>query len=255
MLPQLRRVLEPVVPVRFGDTQALVSMVIPCLDEEAAIGALVGALIAFGVDEVIVVDGGSRDRTCEIARAAGARVVVDPRPGYGRACATGVASVRADTEIVAFMDGDGSDDPAAVAAIIGPVAREEADFCLASRLAHEREPGSMSAVQVLAGRLAGLLMFLRYGVRYTDMAPFRALRRDRLASLGMSEQTYGWNLEMQMRVAAARLRVREVPVRCRRRAGGRSKVSGQWRAAPSAAVNLTLTFLRLAARLRADRVR
>jgi glycosyltransferase involved in cell wall biosynthesis len=241
--------------MRLGDTQALVSMVIPCLDEEAAIGPLVGALIAQGVDEVIVVDGGSRDRTRDLAAAAGARVVVESRRGYGRACAAGVAAVRADAEIVAFMDGDGSDDPTAAAEIIGPIARGEADFCIASRLAGEREPGSMGAVQVLAGRLAGLLMWLRYGARYTDMAPFRALRRDRLASLGMTEQTYGWNLEMQMRVAAARWRIVELPVRCKRRAGGRSKVSGQWRATPRAAVNLITTFLRLAARLSADGVR
>lgn len=240
--------------MRLGDAQAFVSMVIPCLDEEAAIGALVGALVEQGVDEVIVVDGGSRDGTREIAAAAGARVVVESRQGYGRACAAGAAAVRPDAQIVAFMDGDGSDDPAAVSEIIGPIARDEADFCLASRLAGEREPGSMSAVQVLAGRLAGWLIWLRYGARYTDMAPFRALRRDRLAALGMTERTYGWNLEMQMRVAAARLRIREVPVRCRRRAGGQSKVSGQWRAAPRAAVTLVSTFLRLAARLRADGV-
>jgi hypothetical protein len=96
----------------------------------------------------------------------------------------------------------------------------------------------MTASQVVAGRLAGVLMRARYGVRYTDMAPLRAIRRDRLASLDMVEATYGWNLEMQMRAAAAGLRIREIPVRCRRRAGGRSKVSGDWRAITPVALNL-----------------
>jgi glycosyltransferase involved in cell wall biosynthesis len=242
--------MEPVKPMRVGGDEAIVSMIIPCLDEEAAIGPLAGALIAQGVDEVIVVDGGSQDRTCELARAAGAIVVSEPRRGYGRACAAGVAVSRADATIIAFIDGDGSDDPAAAPAIIGPILRGESDFCVATRLAGAREEGSMTPAQVVAGRLAGLLLFLRYGVRYTDMAPFRALRKYHLARLGMAELTYGWNLEMQMRVAALGLRISEVPVRCRRRTGGRSKVSGSWSGTAPAAVNLVLTFLRLAVRSR-----
>ncbi len=235
--------------MRVGSVEAVVSIVIPCLDEEAAIGPLARALVAQGVDEVIVVDGGSRDRTPGVARAAGARVVTEPRRGYGRACAAGVAAAREDATVIAFIDGDGSDDPAAAPAVIGPVMSGEIDFCLGSRLAGVREAGSMTPAQVVAGRLAGLLIHVRYGVRYTDMAPFRAISRDRLEALGMTETTYGWNLEMQMRAAAAGLRIREVPVRCLRRAGGRSKVSGDWRATARAALNLTRTFLRLASQL------
>jgi hypothetical protein len=234
-----------------GEHGAFVSAIIPCLDEAAAIDAVVRKLFALGLDEVLVVDGGSRDGTPEIASAAGARLVVELRRGYGRACAAGIAAAREDATILAFLDGDGSDDPASAPAIIGPVICGQADFCLASRLSGKRETGSMTPSQVFAGRLAGILMRARYGVRYTDMAPFRAIHRDRLEALGMTETTYGWNLEMQMRAAAYGLRIREVAVRCRRRSGGRSKVSGDWRVIAPVALNLTATFLRIATRLRA----
>jgi hypothetical protein len=237
--------------MHIGEHEAVVSIIVPCLDEAAAIGGLARELLALGVDEVVVVDGGSRDGTPEIAASAGARVIVEPRRGYGRACAAGVMAAREDAMVLAFIDGDGSDDPAAALAIAGPVIAGQVDFCLASRTLGEREAGSMTASQVFAGRLAGFLMRTRYGVSYTDMAPFRAIRRDRLEALGMVEATYGWNLEMQMRAAASGLRVREVPVRCRRRVGGRSKVSGDWRAIAPVALNLTTTFLRIAANVRA----
>ncbi len=236
--------------MRVGAAEAVVSVVIPCLDEEAAIGSVVTGLKACGVDEVVVVDGGSSDRTAEAARAAGATVLVEPRRGYGRGCAAGFAGARPDAAIIAFIDGDGSDDPAFAPAIIGPVMRGETDFCIASRLRGAREAGSLNAAQMVAGRLAGLLLLLFYGARFTDMAPFRAIRRDTLRDLGMGETTYGWNLEMQMRVAARGLRILEVPTPCRRRAGGVSKVSGNWRAALPAAWTLMKTFLRLAVLLR-----
>jgi len=240
--------------MRIGEAEAVVAVVIPCLDEEAAIGDLIEALRAQGVDEAIVVDGGSRDRTVGRAKAAGAEVVVEPLRGYGRACATGVAAARADAAVIAFMDGDGSDDPAFAPAVIGPVLRGEADFCMGSRLATGGDRRALSVQQRAAGLLAGLLMRLAYGVRFTDMSPFRAIRRDRLEALGMSDTTYGWNLEMQMRLAARRLKTREVPVDCRRRSGGESKVSGNLRAALPAAVVIVRTFLRLAATLRAERI-
>jgi glycosyltransferase involved in cell wall biosynthesis len=237
-------------PVRIGDASAVVAMVIPCLDEAAAVGPLVRELHCFGFDQVIVVDGGSRDRTAEMARDAGAEVVVERRRGYGLACATGVAAVRPDAAILAFIDGDGSDIPAFAPAIVGPVMRGEADFALGSRLRGRREPGSLTPQQVVAGRLAGLLMFAAYRVRYTDMAPFRAISKPALDRLGMSETTYGWNLEMQMRAAARKLRIVEVPVGCRSRVGGVSKVSGNVSASLPAALTLMKTFLRLAATLR-----
>jgi len=240
--------------MRIGDAEAVVAVVIPCLDEEAAIGGLVEALRAQGVDQAIVVDGGSRDRTIERAEAAGAEVVVEPRRGYGRACAAGVAAARADAAVIAFMDGDGSDDPAFAPAVIGPVLGGEVDFCMGSRLGMGGDRHALTVQQRAAGVIAGLLIRIAYGVRFTDMSPFRAIRRDRLEALGMSEPTYGWNLEMQMRLAARRLEVREVPVQCRPRMGGESKVSGNLRAALPATLVIVRTFLRLAATLRAEPV-
>jgi glycosyltransferase involved in cell wall biosynthesis len=228
----------------------IVTAVIPCLDEEEAISPVVAGVLAQGVAEVIVVDGGSRDRTAERAAAAGARVVVEPRRGYGRAVQTGIAAARSDAQIVLFLDGDGSDRPEFIPALIGPIVDGRAVFVHGSRLRGEREPGSLSPQQIAAGHVAGLLLRLFYGVRLTDMSPFRAIRRDVLTRLGMAETTYGWNLEMLMRVAAAQLPVVEIPVGQKRRIGGVSKVSGDPVTGFKAACTIAMTFARLAVSLR-----
>jgi glycosyltransferase involved in cell wall biosynthesis len=227
-----------------------VTVIIPCLNEEEAIGPVVREVLAQGVAEVIVVDNGSTDRTAAVAREAGARVVPQPERGYGRACATGAAAAGQGGTILCFMDGDGSDVPGFIEAVTGPVASGHADFVMGSRLRGNREPGSLTPQQQLAGRLAGTLLRTTYGVRFTDMSPLRAIRADRLAALGMREMTYGWNLEMQMRAAAAGLRCLEIPVDHRCRQGGVSKVSGNLAAGVSAAWKITTTFLRLALTLR-----
>jgi len=227
-----------------------VGAIIPCLDEQDAIGSCVTAVLAHGLGEVIVVDGQSVDRTAQRAAAAGAKVVIEPARGYGRAMLAGLAALSPTTTIVLFIDGDGSDKPELIPAVLAPIEQGSADFVLGSRLRGEREPGSLAPAQVVAGHLAGLLVRLLYGVRFTDMSPFRAVRRDVLSRLGMAEQTFGWNLEMQMRVAAARVRAVEVPVGQRRRRGGVSKVSGDWRTAVEAAWVLVRSFCRLAWRLR-----
>ncbi|HZP79982.1 MAG TPA: glycosyltransferase family 2 protein [Pseudolabrys sp.] len=232
--------------MRFPSGDKIVSVVIPCLNEEAPIAGVVREVLAQQVDEVVVVDNGSTDKTTERAAAAGARVISQPIRGYGRACAAGLAAVRADAEVVCFLDGDGSDVPEFLPAVIEPVAGGSADFVMGSRLRGKREPGSMTPQQIVAGWLAGVLMRIAYGVRFTDMSPFRAMRLDRLRALGMREETYGWNLEMQMRVAAARLRVVEIPVDHRCRRGGVSKVSGNLVAGLQAAWKIATTFLRLA---------
>jgi glycosyltransferase involved in cell wall biosynthesis len=226
--------------------------IIPCLDEEETIGAVVVAVRAH-VDEVIVVDGGSRDRTAERAEEAGARVVAEPRRGYGRALQAAIRALPPQCGIVLFLDGDGSDPAERIPEVLAPIRAGRAAFVLGSRLRGEREPASLSAPQLVAGWLGGVLLRLVYGVRFTDLSPFRAIRRDALDRLGMRDETYGWNLEMLMRVAAAGLSAEEVPVGQRRRAGGVSKVSGNLRASLVAAWTIAATFLRLARELRRAR--
>lgn len=229
---------------------AITSAVVPCLDEEAAIGAVVSALLAQGLDEVVVVDGGSRDATVARAEAAGARVVVEPRRGYGRAVQAGIAAARPDAGLILFVDGDGSDRLERVPDLLGPLHRGEADFVHGTRLKGLREPGALSLPQIVAGSLAGVLIRLAYGVRFTDMSPFRAIRRDVLTGLGMRDETYGWNLEMLMRVAAGGRRCIEVPVGQRRRQGGVSKVSGNLSTGVRAAWIILRTFGYLTVALR-----
>jgi glycosyltransferase involved in cell wall biosynthesis len=229
---------------------AWVSVVIPALNEEEPIGDVVRAIPRAVVDEVLVVDNGSTDATAERARAAGARLVSEPRRGYGRACQAGIAAVAADCEIIAFLDGDGSDCPELLPLLIEPILAGKQDFVIGSRIRGRREPGSMNPPQLIAGWLAGLLLRLLYGVRYSDMCPFRAIRRDALQRLGMAEETYGWNLEMQMRAARAGLRILELPVDHRNRRGGRSKVSGNLSGSLKAVGRIVWTFQRLARDLR-----
>lgn len=227
-------------------TKSFISVVIPALNEEEPIGDVVRSIPREMADEVIVVDNGSDDRTAEVAREAGARVVSEPRRGYGRACRAGVSAVSPDAEIVVFLDGDGSDCPELMERLVGPIVAGTHDFVIGSRTRGRREPGSMNFQQLFAGRAAGLLLRLLYGVRYTDMCPFRAIRRDALRRLEMREETYGWNLEMQMRAARAGLRILEVPVDHRRRTGGESKVSGTLRGTFLAGARILYTVARIA---------
>jgi glycosyltransferase involved in cell wall biosynthesis len=221
-----------------------VTVVIPTFNEAESIASVIAELPRTVVDRVIVADGGSTDGTQERARNAGAEVIAVGR-GYGLACLTGTQAT-ADDDIVVFMDGDGADDPTAIAALVDPIRSGDYDFVIASRARGEREPGSIAAHQLLAGVIAGWLTGLLYGVRYTDMCAFRAIRRDTLLKLGMREPTYGWNLEMQMRVARAGLRVLEVPVAYRKRLGGESKVAGSLRGSVKAGVRIITTFVRVA---------
>jgi glycosyltransferase involved in cell wall biosynthesis len=223
-----------------------VSAVIPALDEEETIAEVVRSIPADLVSEVVVVDNGSTDATAARALDAGARVVREPRRGYGRACRAGVSAVSPEADTIVFLDGDGSDAAEAIGLLLAPIAAGTHDFVIGSRVRGEREPGSMNAAQIVAGRLAGACLELLYGVRFTDMCPLRAIRRDALAALGLREETYGWNLEMQMRAARRGLRILEVPVPHRRRRGGRSKVSGQVVATGRAGVRILSTLARVA---------
>jgi glycosyltransferase involved in cell wall biosynthesis len=227
-----------------------VALVIPTLDEEDAITGVIAAVPRDVVDRVIVVDSSSRDRTAERAQAAGAQVISLEERGYGRACRAG-AEAAADCDIVVFLDGDGSDSPELIPVLIAPVVDGRCDFAIGSRTRGDREPGSMTPHQIIAGRALGAAMRLLYGVGYTDMGPFRAIRRDALMRLGMREETYGWNLEMQMRAARAGLRILELPVAHRRRAGGQSKVSGNLCGTLRASWRILAAFLRVATERRA----
>jgi glycosyltransferase involved in cell wall biosynthesis len=224
-----------------------VAAIIPVLDEEGSLGPVLAAMPRDWVDEVIVVDGGSSDRTVAVARAAGATVLVERERGYGRACARGAAAaVGHGAGILVFLDGDGSDRSETIPQLVQPILTGKFDFVIGSRTRGERERGSMGAHQVLAGRAIGGAIGLIYGVRYSDMCAFRAIRAAVLESLGMREMTYGWNLEMQMRAARSGLKILEIPVQCRRRLAGRSKVAGTLRGTLKAGLRIVATFARIA---------
>jgi glycosyltransferase involved in cell wall biosynthesis len=223
-----------------------ISVIIPALNEEEPIASVVREVAATKIPaEIIVVDNGSTDRTAERAVEAGARVVKAPR-GYGRACAAGIATLGPECDIVVFLDGDGSDCPQFMNQLVDPIVAGTHDFVIGSRTCGKREPGSMNFQQLFAGRFAGWLLSMLYGVRYTDMCPFRAIRHAALERLSMKEKTYGWNIEMQMKAARAGLRILEIPVNHRRRAGGVSKVSGTLRGTFVAGARILATLLRIA---------
>ena len=244
-MPGLRAALEPVIQRVAPAGAPRVAVVIPVWNEAAAIGAVVRELPRDLVAEVIVADGGSTDGTHAAAEAAGARVI-SPGRGYGRACLEGAKAAATGCDVIAFMDGDGADRGDLLGRIAGPILSGAQDFVIASRTRGARDPGSMLWHQVLAGELAGRMMGLRYGVRYTDMCAFRAIRRDRLMALDMREMTYGWNIEMQMKAARDGLRVLETPMPYRNRSGGTSKVAGSLPGTLRASWKIGTTFLRVA---------
>lgn len=206
--------------------------VVPALDEASSIAGVVENLReqeAVALHRIVVVDNGSSDETGEIAGRAGASVVREERRGYGRACYAGVL-VAEEADVIVLLDGDGSDDPEDLSHLVRPVLAGEADLVIGSRSLGTREPGSMSPQQVFGNRLTAALIRLLYGVKVSDMGPFRAIRRDDLLALDMQEMTYGWPVEMMVKAIRAGYRYREVPVVYRRRTGGASKVGGNLRA-------------------------
>lgn len=198
-------------------------VIMPTRNEAAALPGVLGAILPL-VAEVIVVDTASTDGTPDIARRLGARVVAEPRRGYGRACLAGIAALSPDVDTVLFMDADAADRPEDLPRLLAPIAAGEADLVIGARsLGVER--GALTPQQRFGNALACLLIRLIWGVRYTDLGPFRVIRRDALARLGMRDETWGWTVEMQVRAARLGLRVAEVPVGYRRRIGT-SKISG-----------------------------
>lgn len=198
-------------------------IIIPALNEEAAIGGVVRS-VCDQVDQVIVVDNGSTDLTAQRAADAGADVIHVARPGYGRACLAGVAAA-GDADLLIFMDGDSADDPADLPALIQPILSGEADLVIGSRLLGTTEPGALTPPQRFGNSLATLLMKVFWGGSFTDLGPFRAIRRSAFAALQMQAPTYGWTVEMQVRALKQGVRCTEIPVAYRRRIGV-SKISG-----------------------------
>jgi glycosyltransferase involved in cell wall biosynthesis len=223
-----------------------VAVVIPTLNEAEAIAYVLEEIPRDVVREIIVADSGSSDGTAEIARRAGARVVIPNGRGYGRACAMGADAAGPECGIIVFMDGDGADRGDLMALLVDPIRNGSHDFVIASRTRGVRESGSISWHQLASGYLAGLGIGALYGTRYTDMCAYRAIRRDCLHCLALCEMTYGWNIEMQMKAARAGLRILEIaiPYRCRR--GGKSKVAGSLRGSIHAGFRIAATFLRVA---------
>jgi glycosyltransferase involved in cell wall biosynthesis len=200
-----------------------IAVIIPALNEEGAIGRVVGDIPKW-VDKVVVADNGSTDRTAEVARNAGAIVVPEAEKGYGAACLTGIATA-GPVDVLVFMDGDHSDFGEDMHLLVDPIIAGEVDFVLASRVLGEREKGSLTPQQQFGNWLATTLIRLIWRVRYTDLGPYRAIRRDALDRLKMADRNYGWTVEMQIKATEAGLRFAEVPGRYRRRIG-QSKVSG-----------------------------
>jgi glycosyltransferase involved in cell wall biosynthesis len=226
---------------------ARVHVVIPALDEAATIGGVVAAVPPGFVSSVTVVDNGSSDDTASVARDAGASVVLEPQRGYGAACLAGLRALpprdasRPD-EVVVFLDGDGSEPADLIPAVVEPILDGEADLVVAVRRPTER--GALTPTQRVGNALAAFWLRARFGLPASDLGPFRAIRRSSLEMLEMSDQGYGWTVEMQIKAARARLRYREVAVPCRRRQGGRSKISGTVRGTVGAAVTILSLLLR-----------
>jgi glycosyltransferase involved in cell wall biosynthesis len=228
------------------ESNPFVSVIVAALNEEDAIAQVVHAVPQNIAGEIIVVDNGSTDRTADAARTAGARIVHEPTRGYGRAFRAGLRAISSRSQIVVFLDGDGSDYPEVMGRLVQPIAEGTHDFVISSRTRGQRERGSMNFHQVFAGYMVGLILQALYGVRFTDMGPFRAIRRDALERLHLCEETYGWPLEMQMKAARSGLRILEVPVDYRRRAGGQSKIAGTVFGSIKAASRILITLTRIA---------
>lgn len=205
-----------------------ITVIIPAFNEEKAVGRVLAEIPRDLVGEVVVVNNNSSDETARVAAQAGATVLDEPRQGYGRACLKGIAYAREQSippDVVVFLDADYSDYPEEMRRLVTPILEDAVDMVVGSRTLGQRQRGSMTPQQVFGNWLATRLIRWLYGVRYTDLGPFRAIRFDKLLALDMLDTTYGWTVEMQLKAAKQGLSVREVPVRYRRRVGV-SKISG-----------------------------
>ncbi|MFN9327691.1 MAG: glycosyltransferase family 2 protein [Cyclobacteriaceae bacterium] len=224
----------------------VVDVIIPAFNEENGVGEVVREIPRAFVREIIVVNNASTDNTEVIAREAGATVLREPVPGYGRACLRGIAHVQLSEplpEIVVFLDADHSDFPEEIPNVIQPIIEGKADLVIGSRAIGQRERGSMTPQQVFGNWLATRLLSILYGATFTDLGPFRAIRFNKLLALNMQDKTYGWTVEMQLKAARDGLLYVEVPVRYRRRIGF-SKISGTVKGTLLAGYKIIATILK-----------
>jgi len=224
-----------------------IAVLIPALNEEVSLSQVLGDLPRAVVEEIVLIDNGSADRTAEVARAGGATVLSEPRRGYGSACLAGIAYLKAKApDVVVFLDADYSDYPDELPAVIRPIIRAGYDLVIGSRTKGEAEPGALLWQARFGNALATSLIRWLYGFPYSDLGPFRAIRFPALLTLGMTDRTYGWNVEMQIKAVRHGLRIAEVPVRYRKRAGGESKVSGTLKGTLLAGCKILWTVFRYA---------
>ncbi len=222
-----------------------ISVIIPVLNEEESIAAVLGDIPSALKAEVLVVDNGCTDQTIPLAQALGAKIVVAAQRGYGAACYAGTQAASGD--ILVYLDGDYSDYPAEMIDLIGPILANEADLVLGSRLARGDLPRQAMPFQQHFGNwLTARLMRLLYRLPVTDLSPFRAIRKETLTTLNMQEMTFGWPTEMMVKAARSGYRLQEVPVRYRPRLGGKSKISGTLRGTVLAAYYILITTFRYA---------
>ena len=225
-----------------------VAVIIPARNEQDAIVRVVADIPPQIAADVIVVDNDSGDATARRAAECGARVVHEPRRGYGQACLTGIAAMRPEAEIVVFLDGDYSDFPGEMPRLLEPLQAGRADLVIGSRVLGRREPGAMLPQARWGNALATFLIRRLYGVSYTDLGPFRAIRRETLERIGMADRDFGWTVEMQVKAARLGVPTEEVPVSYRPRLAGTSKVTGTLTGTVRAGWKILSTILRHARR-------
>ncbi len=230
-------------------TVPIIDVIIPAYNEEASIALVVKELPRDLVRDIIVCNNNSKDDTANVARNAGAVVVDETRAGYGSACLRGMAYIAArpkaeQPDIVVFIDGDHSDYPEQLPELTAPILNDDVDLVIGSRALGDLEPGSMQPQQIFGNWLATTLIKLIYGISFTDLGPFRAIRYDKLKALGMNDPDFGWTVEMQVRAAKAGLKCVEVPVRYRNRIGV-SKISGTLRGTILAGHKILWTIFKL----------
>ncbi|MDW7692661.1 glycosyltransferase family 2 protein [Flammeovirgaceae bacterium SG7u.111] len=223
-------------------------VIIPAYNEEQSIAHVLNEIPKELVEEIIVVNNASTDSTAKVAKEAGATVLDEPTPGYGNACLKGIAYAKeklpADaSSIIVFMDGDHSDYPEQLPLLVDPIKHDGAEMVIGSRPLGQRESGSMTPQQIFGNWLATSLLKLFYGVTFTDLGPFRAIRFDKLLEIGMKDKTYGWTVEMQVKAAKKKLVCREVAVNYRKRIGV-SKVSGTVKGTIMAGYKILFTIFR-----------